>query len=318
MKAIVIREAGGPEVLQLDERPAPRPGPDDLLVTVRAAAVNFFDTVVRRWAQAEVPGLEGAGVVAEIGPGVTGFAPGDRVAWMSMSHGSYAEQVVVSSGSAIRVPDGVDDETAAALVVSGATAHHHTTVAHPVQPGDVALVLAAAGSVGLFTTQLVKARGGTVIAVVSRPEKTEVVTAAGADHVVVSTGSAFVEPVRELTGGEGVHVVYDAGGAATFYASMEVLRAHGTLVFYATGLGDPMPALQLDTIPRSIRITYPNVEDHLRTPAKFATHVGELFSMAEKGELNVRVGGRYPLAEAARAHVDIASRGTTGKLLLIP
>lgn len=318
MKAIVVTEAGGPEVLKLVERPAPRPAPGDLLVAVRAAAVNFFDTGVRRWAQAEVPGLEGAGVVVETGSDVTGFAPGDRVAWMDMRHGSYAEQVVVSARSAIRLPGGVDDETAAALLVSGATAHHHTTVAHPIKEGDVALVLAAAGSVGLLTTQLVKARGGTVIAVVSRPEKVDVAAAAGADHVLVATGGAFVEPVRELTSGAGVHVVYDAGGAATFDASLEVLRPHGTLAFYATGLGEPMPSLALDTLPRSVKITYPNVEDHVRTPEQFTAHVGELLALVEKGELSVRIGGRYPLADAARAHADIASRGTTGKLLLIP
>lgn len=179
MKAIEIREAGGPEVLQLSERPAWEPGPGEILVTVRAAGVNFFDTGMRRRAVVKVPGLEGAGVVAETGDGVHGFARGDRVAWMTMKQGGYAEQVVVPAGAVVRVPDGIDDQTAAALLVSGATAHHNVSVAR-VQPGDVVVVHAAAGGVGLQLTQLVKARRGTVIGVVSRPEKVEIATEAGA------------------------------------------------------------------------------------------------------------------------------------------
>ncbi|TMU90468.1 quinone oxidoreductase [Streptomyces sp. DASNCL29] len=318
MKAIVINEAGGPEVLRLRERPAPRPGPGEVLVDVRVAGVNFFDTAIRRQAMAEVPGAEGAGVVAETGEGVHGFAPGDRVAWLTIDNlGSYAEQIVLPASGVVPVPDAIDDETAAALLVQGLTAHHFATVSHPVRPGDVALVHAAAGGVGMMLTQIIKARGGTVIGLVSRPEKVRTATGAGADHVLVSSGDAFVEPVRELTGGEGVHVVFDGAGATTFAASLQVLRTHGTLVFYGPLIGD-VPTIAMNEIPRSTRLTYAVTEDHVRTPEELAARTAELFALVERGELVVRIGGRYPLAEAARAHADIESRTTTGKLLLLP
>ncbi|MFI5681277.1 quinone oxidoreductase family protein [Streptomyces cellulosae] len=318
MKAIVVSEAGGPEVLQLRERPAPRPGPGEVRVDVRVAGVNFFDTAIRGQAVAEVPGAEGVGVVAETGEGVHGLAPGDRVAWLTInSHGSYAEQIVLPADGVVRVPDAVDDETAAALLLQGLTAHHFATVSHPVRAGDVALVHAAAGGVGMMLTQIVKARGGTVIGLVSRPEKIRSATDAGADHVLVSSDDAFVEPVRELTGGEGVHVVFDGAGATTFAASLQVLRTHGTMVFYGPLIGD-VPTITMNDIPRSTRLTYPVTEDHVRTPEEFTARTAELFALVERGELIVRIGGRYPLAEAARAHADIESRTTTGKLLLIP
>ncbi|MGW5691362.1 quinone oxidoreductase family protein [Streptomyces asiaticus] len=318
MKAIVIDEAGGPEVLRLRERPAPRPGPGEVLVDVRVAGVNFFDTAIRRQARAEVPGAEGAGVVAETGEGVHGFAPGDRVAWLTIDNlGSYAERIVLPASNVVPVPDAVDDETAAALLVQGLTAHHFATVSHPVRPGDIALVHAAAGGVGMMLTQIIKARGGTVIGLVSRPEKVKFAADAGADHVLVSCGDAFVEPVRELTGGEGVHVVFDGAGATTFAASLQVLRTHGTLVFYGPLIGD-VPTIAMNEIPRSTRITYAVTEDHVRTPEELAARTAELFALVERGELVVRIGGRYPLAEAARAHADIESRTTTGKLLLLP
>ncbi|WP_328351153.1 quinone oxidoreductase [Streptomyces sp. NBC_00445] len=318
MKAIVVSEAGGPEVLRLRERPAPRPGPGEVLVDVRVAGVNFFDTAIRRQALAEVPGAEGVGVVAETGEGVRGFAPGDRVAWLAInSHGSYAEQIVLPASGVVAVPDAIDDETAAAVLLQGLTAQHFATVSHPVRPGDIALVHAAAGGVGMMLTQVIRARGGTVIGLVSRPEKVEPAADVGADHVLVSTGDAFVEPVRDLTGGEGVHVVFDGAGATTFAASLQVLRTHGTMVFYGPLIGD-VPTITMNDIPRSTRLTYGVTEDYVRTPEELKARTAELYALVEKGELTVRIGGRYPLAEAAKAHADIESRTTTGKLLLIP
>jgi NADPH:quinone reductase len=316
MKAIVIDEAGGPEVLRLRERPAPRPGRGEILVDVRVAGVNFFDTAARKNAMVDVPGLEGVGVVAETGEDVHWLAPGDRVAWMIMSQGSYAEQIVLPADRVVPVPDAVDDETAAALIVQGLSAHHFATVAHSVQAGDVVLVHAAAGGVGLLLTQIAKARGATVIGLVSRPEKAEIAAGAGADHVLVSTGDSFVEPARELTGGAGVHAVFDGAGATTFDASIQMLRPHGTMVFYGPLIGE-VPTVRMDQLPRSIRITYPAVEDHIRTSEELSAHMAELFGLVEKGELVVRIGGRYALADAAQAHTDIESRATTGKLLLI-
>lgn len=285
---------------------------------VRVAGVNFFDTAIRRQALAEVPGAEGVGVVAETGEGVRGFAPGDRVAWLAInSHGSYAEQIVLPASGVVAVPDAIDDETAAAVLLQGLTAQHFATVSHPVRPGDIALVHAAAGGVGMMLTQVIRARGGTVIGLVSRPEKVEPAAGAGADHVLVSTGDAFVEPVCELTGGEGVHVVFDGAGATTFAASLQVLRTHGTMVFYGPLIGD-VPTIAMNDIPRSTRLTYGVTEDYIRTPEELKARTAELYALVEKGELTVRIGGRYPLAEAAKAHADIESRTTTGKLLLIP
>ena len=318
MKAIEIDQPGGPDVLQLRERPTPRPGPGEVLVDVRAVGVNFFDTAIRKHRAAEVPGAEGAGVVAETGPGVNEFKPGNRVAWLTIdTHGSYAEQLVLPVENVIAVPDSVDDETAAAVVLQGLTARHFTSVSHPVQQGDIALVHAAAGGVGLLITQLVKSRGGTVIGLVSRPEKVEVANQAGADHVLVSSGDAFVERVRELTDGEGVHVVFDGAGASTFKASLNVLRTHGTLVFYGPLIGD-VPTIAMNEIPRSCRVTYGVTEDYVRTPAELRARTAELFTLVRSGELVVRIGGRYPLANAGKAHADIESRATIGKLLLIP
>ncbi|MGW1507177.1 quinone oxidoreductase family protein [Streptomyces mirabilis] len=318
MKAIVINEAGGPEVLQLRERPAPRPGPGEVLVDVRVAGVNFFDTAIRRQALTEVPGAEGVGVVVETGEGVHEFALGDRVAWLTITtFNSYAEQIVLPASGVVAVPDTIDDETAAAVLLQGLTAQHFATVSHPVQPGDITVVHAAAGGVGMLLTQVIKSRGGTVIGLVSRPEKVELAASAGADHVLVSSGDAFVEPVQELTGGKGVHAVFDGAGATTFAASLKVLRTHGTLVFYGPLIGD-VPTIAMNDIPRSTRITYGVTEDYIRTPQELTARTAELFALVEKGDLVVRISARYPLAEAARAHADIESRKTTGKLLLIP
>ncbi|AGL16416.1 alcohol dehydrogenase zinc-binding domain-containing protein [Actinoplanes sp. N902-109] len=314
----MIDKPGGPEVLQLRERPARHPGPGEILVDIRVAGVNFFDTAVRKNALVEVPGFEGVGVVSDIGAGVVTPTPGERVAWLYLpTHGSYAEQIVLPADQAVRVPDSIDDETAAAVYVQGLTAHHFTTVSHPVRPGDIAVVHAAAGGVGLMLTQMIKARGGTVIGLVSRPEKAALATEAGADHVLISTAGAFADPVREITGGKGVHVVYDGAGATTFDASMSVLRTHGTMVYYGPLIGEP-PNLRLDEIPRSISITYPATDHHIETPETLAAHTSELFGLVERGDLTVRIGARYRLADAAQAHAAIESRATTGKLLLVP
>ncbi|MQY19616.1 2-haloacrylate reductase [Nocardia sp. RB20] len=314
----MIEKPGGPEVLRLRERPTPTPGPGEILVDVRVAGVNFFDTAIRKQGAAEIPGAEGVGVVRETGEGVHEFAVGDRVGWLTINtHGSYAEQMVLPVGNVVALPDAIDDETVAALLLQGLTAHHFTTVSHAVQPGDIALVHAAAGGVGMLITRFVKARGGTVIGLVSRPEKVELATAAGADHVIVSTGDAFAEPVHTLTDGAGVHVVFDGAGATTFTASLHALRTHGTLVFYGPLIGD-VPTIAMNEIPRSTRLTYGVTEDHIRTTEEFRTHAAELFTRAAAGELVVHIGGRYALSEASRAHTDIESRRTTGKLLLIP
>lgn len=314
----MISEAGGPEVLTVEEQPTPEPGPGEILVDVRAIGVNYFDTAIRRQRVVEVPGMEGAGVVKKVGRGVDEYTSGDRVAWLTIdSHGSYAEQMVIPVGYVVPLPEAIDEETAAAVVLHGLTADHFVTASHAVRPGDIAVVHAAAGGVGLMLTQLVKARGGKVIGLVSRAEKMPIVQDAGADHVLVSTGAGFVDRVKELTGGEGAHVVFDGAGATTFDASLEVLRTHGTLVFYGPLIGD-VPTIAMNDIPRSAKITYGITNDHVRTPAELKARTAQLFALVEAGELRVNIGRRYALTDAAQAHRDIESRATTGKLLLIP
>ena len=228
MKAIVVEELGGPEVLRLRERPAPVPRTGQILVDVSAAGVNFMDTGARRAGSAIspalpfVPGVEAAGRVSALGPDVTGFAVGDRVTWV-YAYGTYAEQVALSAADAVPVPGFISDEVAAATMMQGLSAHHFAAAAAPVQPGQTVLVHAAAGGVGRILVQLIKMRGGRVIGLVSREEKVKVARAAGADEVLVSSGDQFVEPVLELTSGHGVDTVFDGGGETTFWASTRVV-----------------------------------------------------------------------------------------------
>lgn len=319
VRAIVVERLGGPEVLQVREWPAPQAGPGELLVDISVAGVNFMDTGARTRGPAGggapfVPGVEAAGRVAALGEGVTGFAVGDRVAWV-YSYGTYAEQVAVPAAVAVPVPDDVPDEFAAAVMMQGITAHHFTTEAAPVGEGDVALVHAAAGGLGRLLTQLLRLRGVRVVGLVSREEKAAVAKAAGADEVLVSSGGDFVDRVRALTGGEGVHAVYDGAGGTTFRASMAATRRNGTLLYYGAFIDD-VPVVSMRELPNSIKVGYPAFRDHIATRDALLRHTGELFELVRTGRLTVEIGARYPLADAARAHADIESRATTGKLLL--
>ncbi|NML47286.1 quinone oxidoreductase [Ramlibacter sp. G-1-2-2] len=323
MKAMVIARAGGPEVIEQVERPEPAPGPGQVLVAVAAAGVNFMDIGVRQderfWSEFAYPkplGVEGAGRVLAVGAGVTEWSPGQRVAW-AYAPGSYAEQVVVPAGALVAVPDGVDDRTAAALMMQGLTASHFATDFYPVQRGDVALVHAAAGGLGLLLTQIIKLRGGTVIGRVSSADKVAVAKEAGADHVIVDTQGRFAEEAVRLSGGEGVHVVYDGSGPRTFQGSLDALRVSGTFCWYGPVLGAP-DAIEIMRLPKSIKLGYAVFAHHVRTPDLLRTRAARLFDWVLSGQLRVRIGGEYPLADAARAHADMESRVTTGKLLLIP
>ncbi|GAB3442718.1 quinone oxidoreductase family protein [Actinophytocola sediminis] len=320
--AIVVRGTGGPDVLEFATIEAPKPGPAELLVDVRAAGVNYIDTYHRRGMyERELPftlGLEGAGVVAEVGAEVTGFAVGDRVAWSDVP-GSYAGQAVVPARSAAAVPDGIDDETAAAAMLQGLTAHYLVTSTYPVKPGDTVLVHAAAGGAGLLLVQVVKARGGKVIGTVSTEEKAALATEAGADEIIRYTESDFVEEVARLTGGVGVAAVYDGVGKDTFDGSMRCLSPRGTLVLFGASSGavPPVDPQRLNA-GGSLFLTRPTLAHHIATPEEFRWRCDELFAAIAAGRLKIRVGGRYPLADARRAHEDLEGRRTTGKLLLIP
>ncbi|MGF7153361.1 quinone oxidoreductase family protein [Novosphingobium gossypii] len=301
--------------------PDPAPGPGQVLVRIAAAGVNFMDIGVRQgMAWTEVPnpkilGVEGAGSVVAVGPGVS-LPIGQRVAWV-YAPGSYAEKIALPAAALVTIPDGVEDRTAAAIMMQGLTASHFATDFHPVQAGEIALVHAAAGGLGLLLTQIIKMRGGKVIGRVSSADKVAIALEAGADHVIVDAKGDFASQVLEWTGGEGVHVVYDGSGPTTFQGSIDSLRRNGTLCWYGPVLGGP-DTLDIMSLPRSIKLGYAVFSDHIHTPELLWKHAARLFDWVLRGDLKVRIGGTYPLADAARAHRDMESRKTTGKLLLMP
>ncbi|MEW2175918.1 quinone oxidoreductase [Streptomyces sp. NPDC005406] len=320
MHAVHIGRHGGPEVLTWTELPDPTPAPGQALVRLGVAGVNFMDVGARAggapgWAAPTVLGVEGMGYVTGLGDGVENVAVGDRVAWF-YHPGSYAELLAVPADTLVKVPDGVPDETAAAVMMQGLTANHFTTETYAVRPGDTAVVHAAAGGVGLMLTQMIKARGGRVIGLVSRADKAAAAEEAGADHVLVSSGAGFEGRVKELTDGAGAHVVYDGGGSATFRSSQLSLRLHGVHAYYGPFMG--VPSLSVTDLPNSILLTYPTVQHHVPTREALVTRTAEVFRMVQEGHVSPRVGGRYALHDAAQAHTDLESRRTTGKLLLLP
>ncbi len=327
MRAVVATQAGGPEVLEVEAVPEPSPGPDDLLVEVAAAGVNFIDTYRRSGmypiAFPHVPGSEGAGRVLAVGADVAGFAPGDLVAWEN-APASYAERVVVPARVALPVPDGVDLRTAAALPLQGITAHYLVASSFPVQAGQDVLVHAAAGGVGLLLVQLAAARGARVIGTVGTAEKEALARAAGAHDVIRYTEledltAQLPAVVRDLTGGAGVHVVYDGVGRDTFDASLASLRRRGMLVLFgaASGRVAPVDPQRLNAA-GSVYLTRPKIGDFTVDREELTWRAGELFGAVSAGTLDVRIGAEFPLAQAAEAHRALEGRRTTGKVLIVP
>lgn len=322
MKAIVMNGIGGTDVMDHVDRPEPVAAPGHVVVEIAAAGVNFMDIGVRQgmaWTETANPkvlGVEGAGRVAALGEGVRDFAIGDRVAWV-YAPGSYAERLSIPADALVAIPDGIDDRTAAAVMMQGLTASHFATDFYPVQPGDTALVHAAAGGLGLLLTQIVRMRGGRVIGRVSSEAKVAAAREAGAEHVVVDAKGEFADAVLALTGGEGVDVVYDGSGPATFQGSLAALRRSGTFCWYGPVLGGPGP-LDIMSLPKSIKLGYAVFSDHIHTPALFRAHAQQLFRWIGEGALKVKIGNVYPLADAAAAHAAMERRETTGKLLLVP
>ena len=327
MRAIRATTAGGPDVLSLDDVPDPVAGPGELLVQVAAAGVNFIDTY-RRSGVYPVPfphvvGSEGAGTVTAVGEGVEDVQIGDRVAW-SAAPGSYAEQVVVRARDAVAVPDGVEDDVAAALLLQGLTAHYLVTSTFPVTRGQVVLLHAGAGGVGLLLIQLAVARGARVIATVGSLEKEGLARAAGAHDVIRYTElddltRDLPEQVRALTDGAGVHTVFDGVGRDTFDASLASLRPRGGLALFGASSG-PVPPLDPQRLNAagSLYLTRPTLAHYVATREELTWRAGELFDAVEAGTLDVRVGARFDLAAAADAHRALEGRATTGKVLLIP
>lgn len=322
MRAVVVKQHGGPEVLAVSNAEQPQVGEGQLLVEVAAAGVNFMD-IYQRQGQPPygmpvpyVPGSEGAGTVIAVGSEVTGFAAGDRVAWTGVP-GSYAEQVVVPADRAVPIPDGVEPRVAAAVMLQGLTAHYLCHTTYPVAETDPVVVHAAAGGVGLLLTQMVKMRGGIVIATTSTEAKAELARQAGADHP--AGYEDFVAVVKSVTGGAGAAVAYDGVGQATFDASLAALRRRGYMVLYGAASGHVPPfALQRLQTGGSLFITRPTLVHHITTRDELMSRARDVFRWIQDGRLSVRVGGTYPLERAAQAHEDLAARRTTGKLLLLP
>jgi NADPH2:quinone reductase len=322
MKAIRVHEAGGPEVLRLEEIPAPVPGEGEVLVRIEAAGVNFID-VYQREGLYPLPrpytaGSEGAGTVTAIGGRVTSVAVGDRVASASI-RGAYAELAVVPADRLVRLPDGLGSRMAAALMLQGITAHYLATSTFPVKAGDTCLVHAAAGGVGLLLCQIASRRGARVIGTVSTTVKEALARDAGAAEIIRYTEQAFVPEVRRLTGGKGVHVVYDSVGRATFDGSLDSLARRGTLVLFGQSSG-PVPPLDPQVLNRkgSLFLTRPTIAHYTFTQDELDGRAADLFRWVEGGTLHVHVDRAVPLADAAQAHRALEARETAGKVLLVP
>jgi NADPH:quinone reductase len=311
MRAVQIDKHGGPEVLELVDLPSPEPGEGQLLVEVAAVGVNFRDVYEREGAYGgELPaviGAEGAGRV---------MGTGERVAWVA-APGSYAEQVVVDDERAVPVPDGVSDELAAAALLQGITAHYLSTSTHAVEADENVLIHAAAGGVGLLLTQMVAMRGARVIATTSTEEKAQLAREAGAAEVIEYDG--FARRVRELTDGAGADVVYDGVGATTFDESLASLRPRGDMVLFgaASGRVPPFDPMRLED-GGSLYLTRPSIRHYTATREELIDRARDVFTWIAEGTLEVRIGARYPLDEARRAHEDLEGRRSSGKLLLLP
>ena len=323
MRAVVVEQTGGPEVLRVGDIEAPVPGPGDVLVVVAAAGVNFIDVYERTGGYPkELPfvlGSEGAGTVTAVGDGVTDVAVGYRVAWAMVPGTGYTEQAAVPAERVVRVPEGVDSETAAAVMLQGMTAHYLCESTYPARSGETALVHAAAGGVGLLLTQMLAAKGVRVIATTSTEEKAELARGAGADEVVNYTEADVVGEVRRLTDGRGVEVVYDGVGRSTFDASLDCLRPRGMMVLFGASSG-PVPPLDPQVLNRkgSLFLTRPTLGHYIATRDELLERAGSVLGQVAEGRLHVRIGGRYPLEQVGRAHEDLEGRRTTGKLLVVP
>lgn len=324
MKAIRVNEHGGPEVLSYEDVELPDPGPGEARVKLAASGVNFIDVYQRTGLYPrETPftlGLEGAGEVEAVGDGVDELSPGDHVAF-AMAPGAYAEYVNAPVESLVPFNvTTVEARMAAAIMLQGMTAHYLTHSTFPVEEGHRVLVHAAAGGVGLLLCQMAKMRGAaTVIGTVGTEEKAKLAKEAGADETIIYTEKDFVEEVDRITGGEGVHVVYDSVGRDTFDGSLDCLRTRGYLVLFG-GASGPVPPVDLQILNQKggLYVTRPALAQYIATREELLWRAESLFSWIGQGNLNVRIGGTYSLADAEQAHRDLEGRKTTGKLLLIP
>ena len=322
MKAIQVSQVGGPEVLTLADVPVPQPKPNEALVQIKAAGVNFIDVYFREGRYpAKLPfinGQEAAGVVTATGADVTNVKPGDRVAYTS-SLGAYAEYAAVPADRLVRIPDGLDFQHAAAAMLQGMTAHYLSHSTYPLKRGETALIHAAAGGVGLLLVQMAKQLGAKVIGTAGSEEKATLARDAGADEVIIYTREDFETETRRLTDGKGVHVVYDGVGKTTFEKDLNVLRPRGYLVLFggASGAVPPFDLIKLSQ-KGSLFVTRPTLVNYTATREELDQRSGDVLQMILRGALKVRIHATYPLAQAQEAHRDLEGRKTSGKILLIP
>ena len=322
MQAIQVSQVGGPEVLTPVDVPVPSPQPNEALVQIKAAGVNFIDVYFREGRYPTplpfINGQEAAGVVTEVGSEVTTLRAGDRVAYSSRL-GSYAEYAAVPADRLVKIPDELDFEQAAAAMLQGMTAHYLLYSSYPLQKDQTALIHAAAGGVGLLLVQMAKTIGGRVIATAGTPEKAQLARDAGADECIVYTEANFETETKRLTNNEGVHVVYDGVGKATFDKDLNVLRPRGYLVLFG-GSSGAVPPFDLIKLSQkgSLFITRPTLAHYTATREELEWRAGDVLGAIARGELKLRIHKTYPLADAAQAHRDLEGRKTTGKLLLKP
>jgi len=321
VKAIRVHEVGPPEVMRLEELPTPEPGAGQALVRVEATGVNFLE-VYRRSGQYPgplpfTPGMEGAGVIAKLAEGGSGFKLGDRVAWAA-SEGSYATHALVTVEQLVPIPDGVGTRDAAGILLQGMTAHYLSHSTYPIEAGSVALVHAGAGGVGRLLVQMLKLQGARVLATVGSEEKAAVTRQAGADEAILYTQQDFAAEARRLTGGRGVDVVYDGVGQDTFEGSLASLRSRGWLVAYGQSSG-PVGPIESRRLMEggSLHYTRVSLVHYTATRQELLERAGIVFEWLGSGKIELRVEKTYPLAEAAQAHDDLVSRRYAGKLLLI-
>ena len=322
MLAIQVDQPGGPEVLKVADLPVPVCGPDQLIVELAFSGVNFIDTYQRQgiypMPSPYVPGLEGSGVVTEVGSAVQGFSVGDKVAWPS-SLGSYSPTHAVNAASVVKVPEGVSLDVACAAMLQGMTAHYLIASLYEIKPGDTALVHAAAGGVGQLLCQMISNRGATVIGTASTAEKAEIARTAGASQVIRYDTEDVAAKAKELTNGIGVDVVYDGVGQATFEGSLASLKRRGMMALFG-GASGMVPAFDLQALSRmgSLFVTRPTLADYIAGPGEMQWRADEIFTEHLAGKLNFAIGKTYALQDAKDAHTDLAARKTTGKLLLVP
>jgi NADPH2:quinone reductase len=322
MKAIRVHTPGGPDVMKLEAQPDPTPAAGQAVVKIEAAGVNYIDVYFRTGLyKAPVPltvGLEAAGTVTAVGPGVTDLKPGDRVAYTGVP-GSYAEMNVVPADRLVKLPPKLSFKDGAAAMLQGMTAHYLAVSTYPLKKGDVCLVHAAAGGVGLLLCQIARMRGATVIGTVSTEEKATLARAGGAEHTILYTGQDFEAEVKRITGGGGVHVVYDGVGVTTFEKGLNCLRPRGMMVLFGQSSG-PVPPLDLGVlnVKGSLFVTRPSLNVYIAKREELLERAGDVLGWIEDGRLKLRIEHQFPLAEAGEAHRALEGRKTTGKILLLP